>query len=56
MKFLIYLLVISVLVIGSSGIGIYLIESPHEDAEITLSIVSAYVAFLLADIFTHHLK
>lgn len=25
----------SVLVIGSSGIGIYLIESPHEDAEIT---------------------
>jgi len=27
--------VISVLVIGSSGIGIYLIESPHEDAEIT---------------------
>ena len=35
MKFLIYLLVISVLVIGSSGIGIYLIESPHEDAEIT---------------------
>lgn len=26
---------ISVLVIGSSGIGIYLIESPHEDAEIT---------------------
>lgn len=26
---------ISVLVIGASGIGIYLIESPHEDAEIT---------------------
>ena len=26
---------ISVLVIGISGIGIYLIESPHEDAEIT---------------------
>ena len=26
---------ISVLVIGSSGIGIYLIESPHEDAQIT---------------------
>lgn len=26
---------ISVLVISSSGIGIYLIESPHEDAEIT---------------------
>ena len=35
MKILIYLLVISVLVIGSSGIGIYLIESPHEDAQIT---------------------
>jgi voltage-gated potassium channel len=27
--------VISVLVIGSSGIGIYLIESPNEDAQIT---------------------
>jgi voltage-gated potassium channel Kch len=27
--------VISILVIGSSGIGIYLIESPHEDAQIT---------------------
>jgi voltage-gated potassium channel len=27
--------VISVSVIGSSGIGIYLIESPHEDAQIT---------------------
>jgi voltage-gated potassium channel Kch len=27
--------VISVLVIGSSGIGIYLIESPHEGAQIT---------------------
>jgi voltage-gated potassium channel len=27
--------VISVLVIGGSGIGIYLIESPHEDAQIT---------------------
>ena len=26
---------ISVSVIGSSGIGIYLIESPHEDAQIT---------------------
>lgn len=26
---------ISALVIGSSGIGIYLIESPHEDAQIT---------------------
>ena len=35
MKILIYLLVISVLVIGSSGIGIYLIESPHEGAQIT---------------------
>jgi voltage-gated potassium channel len=29
------LLVISVLVIGSSGVGIYLIESPHEGAQIT---------------------
>lgn len=29
------MLVISVFVIGGSGIGIYLIESPHEDAEIT---------------------
>nr|WP_280924438.1 potassium channel family protein [Nitrosopumilus ureiphilus] len=35
MKLLISLLVISVLVIGTSGIGIYLIESPHEDAQIT---------------------
>jgi len=35
MKFLISLLVISILVVGSSGIGIYLIESPHEDAQIT---------------------
>ena len=35
MKLLIFLLVISVFVIGSSGIGIYLIESPHEDAQIT---------------------
>ena len=35
MKFLISLLVISVLVVGGSGIGIYLIESPHEDAQIT---------------------
>ncbi len=26
---------ISVSIIGSSGIGIYLIESPHEDAQIT---------------------
>jgi voltage-gated potassium channel len=35
MKFLISLLVISILVVGGSGIGIYLIESPHEDAQIT---------------------
>ncbi|MDH3340359.1 MAG: potassium channel family protein [Nitrosopumilus sp.] len=35
MKLLISLLIISVLVIGISGIGIYLIESPHEDAQIT---------------------
>jgi len=27
--------VISILVVSSSGIGIYLIESPHEDAQIT---------------------
>ena len=35
MKILISLLITSILVIGSSGIGIYLIESPHEDAQIT---------------------
>jgi len=35
LRLLIILLVISVLVIGSSGFGIYLIESPHEDAQIT---------------------
>jgi voltage-gated potassium channel len=35
MKILILLLIISVLVVGGSGIGIYLIESPHEDAQIT---------------------
>ena len=35
LRLLIYLLVISVLVIGSSGVGIYLIESPHEGAQIT---------------------
>lgn len=35
MKFLISLLIISILVVGGSGIGIYLIESPHEDAQIT---------------------
>ena len=29
------MLIISILVIGSSGIGIYLIESTHEDAQIT---------------------
>jgi voltage-gated potassium channel len=41
MKILIFLLIISVLVIGSSGIGIYLIESPHEDAQIT-SLIDAF--------------
>jgi voltage-gated potassium channel len=35
MKILFFLLVISVLVVISSGLGIYLIESPHEDAQIT---------------------
>lgn len=35
MKILISLFVVSILVIGSSGVGIYLIESPHEDAQIT---------------------
>ena len=35
MKILISLLITSILVISSSGIGIYLIESPHEDAQIT---------------------
>lgn len=35
MRLLIYLLIISIVVVGSSGIGIYLIESPHEDAQIT---------------------
>lgn len=35
MKILISLLVISVLVIITSGISIYLIESPHEDTQIT---------------------
>jgi voltage-gated potassium channel len=35
MKILISLLVITTLVIGGSGIGIYLIESPHKDAQIT---------------------
>ena len=41
MKFLISLLVISILVVGGSGIGIYLIESPHEDAQIT-NLVDAF--------------
>jgi len=35
LKLLIYLLIISILVIGISGIGIYLIESTHEEAQIT---------------------
>ncbi|MDH3191774.1 MAG: ion channel, partial [Nitrosopumilus sp.] len=35
MKIIISLLVIFTLVIGGSGIGIYLIESPHKDAQIT---------------------
>jgi len=35
LKILIYLLIISFLVVSSSGIGIYVIESPHEGAQIT---------------------
>lgn len=35
MKLLISLLIISILVVGSSGIAIYTIESQHEDAQIT---------------------
>jgi len=35
MKILISLLIISIVVVISSGIGIYIIESPHEDAQIT---------------------
>jgi voltage-gated potassium channel len=35
MKILISLLIISILVVGGSGIAIYIIESPHEDAQIT---------------------
>ncbi|MDH3278298.1 MAG: ion channel [Nitrosopumilus sp.] len=35
MKILISLLIISIFVVTSSGVGIYLIESPHEDAQIT---------------------
>lgn len=34
MKLLISLLIISILVVGGSGIAIYLIESPYEDAQI----------------------
>ena len=41
MKILILLLIISVLVVLSSGITIYLIESPHEDAQIT-NLVDAF--------------
>ena len=41
MKILISLLIISILVIVGSGIGIYLIESPHEDAQIT-NLVDAF--------------
>ena len=41
MRLLIYLLIISILVIGGSGIGIYLIESTHENAQIT-NLVDAF--------------
>jgi len=41
LKLLISLFVISALVVGVSGIGIYLIESPHEDAQIT-NLVDAF--------------
>ena len=41
MTILISLLIISVLVVISSGISIYLIESPHEDAQIT-NLVDAF--------------
>jgi voltage-gated potassium channel len=41
MKILIVLLTISILVVISSGISIYLIESPHEDAQIT-NLVDAF--------------
>lgn len=41
MKILISLLIVSVLVVVSSGITIYLIESPHEDAQIT-NLVDAF--------------
>ncbi|KAF6244788.1 hypothetical protein C6989_06895 [Nitrosopumilus sp. b2] len=35
LKLLIYLFIVSFLVVGGSGIAIYLIESPHDDAQIT---------------------
>lgn len=35
MKILISLLIISIIVVVGSGIGVYLIESPNEDAQIT---------------------
>lgn len=35
LKILISLFIISILVVLGSGMGIYLIESPHEDAQIT---------------------
>ncbi len=35
MKILIVLFIITILVVGGSGIGIYLIESTHENAQIT---------------------
>lgn len=41
MKLLISLLIISILVVGGSGVAIYLIESPHEDAQIT-NLVDAF--------------
>jgi len=41
MKILISLFIISIFVVGISGIGIYLIESPHEDAQIT-NLVDAF--------------
>ena len=41
LRLLVYLLIISVLVVGGSGIGIYLIESPQEGAQIT-NLVDAF--------------
>ena len=35
MKILVSLLIISIIVVVGSGIGVYLIESPNEDAQIT---------------------